>query len=63
LVQPNSAVARRQQELARLVNSSGVHGQVAILIDELGGITAIDLAAERAAALAKAILVKFGQGR
>ena len=39
------------------------HGQVAILIDELGEITAIDLPAERAAALAQAILAHVGQGR
>jgi hypothetical protein len=39
------------------------HGQVAILIDELGEITAIDLPAERAAALAQAILAHVSQGR
>jgi hypothetical protein len=32
------------------------HGQVAILIDELGEITAIDLPADRATELAEAIL-------
>ena len=36
------------------------HGQVAIFIDELGEITAIDLPAERAAALARAILAHVG---
>ena len=39
------------------------HWQVAILIDELGEITAIDLPAERAAALAQAILAHVGEGR
>ena len=37
------------------------HGQVAILIDELGETTAIDLTAERAVALAQAILAHVGQ--
>jgi hypothetical protein len=37
------------------------HGQVAILIDELGETTAIDLPAERAVALAQAILAHVGQ--
>jgi hypothetical protein len=44
LVQPSSAVGGRQQELARLVNSSGAHGQVGIPIDELGEITQPDRA-------------------
>ncbi len=48
MVQPSSAVAWRQQELARLVNSSGVHVQVAILLDELGEITTIDPPVARA---------------
>ena len=39
------------------------HGQVAILIDELGETTAIDLPAERAAALAQAILAHVGRSR
>ena len=39
------------------------HGEVAILVDELGEVTAIDLPAERAAALAQAILAHVGQGR
>jgi hypothetical protein len=39
------------------------HGEVAILIDELGEITAIDLPAERAAALAEAILAHVAKGR
>lgn len=40
------------------------HGQVAIFIDELGETTAIDLPAERAAALARAILAHVGaEGR
>ena len=39
------------------------HGEVAILVDELGEVTAIDLPAERAAALAKAILAHVGQER
>ena len=51
MVQPNSAVAWRQQELARLVNSGGVHVQVAIPLDELGEITAIDPPVARAATL------------
>ena len=38
------------------------HGEVAILVDELGEVTAIDLPAERAAALAQAILAHVGQG-
>ena len=37
------------------------HGQVAILIDELGEITAIDLPTDRAAALAEAILAHVGK--
>jgi hypothetical protein len=41
-VQPSSAVGGRQLELARLVNSSGAHGQVAILIDALGEIAQSD---------------------
>jgi hypothetical protein len=61
LVQANSAVVSRQQELARLFNSSS--GQVAILIDELGEVTAIDLPAESAAALAKAISAHVAQDR
>ena len=39
------------------------HGEVAILVDELGEVTAIDLPAERAAALAQAILAHVAQGR
>ena len=35
----------------------------AILIDELGEITAIDLPTDRAAALAEAILAHVGKGR
>ncbi|HEY8277834.1 MAG TPA: hypothetical protein VIG52_12750, partial [Methyloceanibacter sp.] len=58
MVQANSAVVSRQQELARLFNSSS--GQVAILIDE---VTAIDLPAESAAALAKAISAHVAQDR
>jgi hypothetical protein len=42
LVQPNSAVGGRQQELARLVNSSGAHGQAANLIDEFGEVAQTD---------------------
>ena len=37
------------------------HGEVAILVDELGEVTAIDLPAERAAALAQAILAHVGK--
>ncbi len=37
------------------------HGQVAIFVDELGETTAIDLPAEQAAALAKAILAHVGE--
>ena len=37
------------------------HGEVAILVDELGEVTAIDLPAERAAALAQAILAHVGR--
>lgn len=36
------------------------HGEVAILVDELGEVTAIDLPADRAAELAKAILAHVG---
>lgn len=37
------------------------HGQVAIFVDELGETTAIDLPAEHAAELAKAILAYVGE--
>ncbi len=37
------------------------HGQVAFFVDELGETTAIDLPAEQAAALAKAILAHVGE--
>ena len=37
------------------------HGEVAILVDELGEVTAIDLPTDRAAALAEAILAHVGK--
>jgi hypothetical protein len=39
------------------------HGQVAIFVDELGEVTAIDLPADDAVALAKAILAHAGTAR
>ena len=37
------------------------HGQIAIFVDELGEVTAIDLPAEQAADLARAILAHLQQ--
>lgn len=37
------------------------HGQIAIFVDELGEVTAIDLPAEQAADLARAILAHLEQ--
>jgi hypothetical protein len=39
------------------------HGQVAIFVDELGEVTAIDLPAEEAAAMARAILAHVSSDR